>query len=160
MNDAMITQPLNTKLLLTRRPQQLKFKPKCFNINFAVLQPLNSRFCNIYFGSLQANQVQRKMGENREKIVFVISRKKKENCDIDLLYRIIETDLKKQCLFKLSHNKNVSANIPRVLQNFKLILIFHVIHCVTKILTIKNFLIQIYSFQVILLTGACRKSQI
>ena len=79
MNYKMITQPLNTKLSLTRRPEQLKVKPKCFgNINFAVFQPLNNRFCNIYFESLHANQVQRKKGENREKIVFVISRKKKK----------------------------------------------------------------------------------
>ena len=49
----MITQPLNTKLLLTRN---LKFKSKCLNdANFAVVQPQSSRFCNIDFGSLQAN---------------------------------------------------------------------------------------------------------
>ena len=35
------------------------------------------------------------MGENREKNVFVISRKKKnENGHIDLSYKIIETDFK------------------------------------------------------------------
>ena len=62
---------------------------------------------------------------------------KTANCHIDLSYKIIETDLKKLFLIKFSHNKNVSANISRVLQNFKLIL-FVVIYCVTKILTICN----------------------
>ena len=56
MNDAMITQSLNTKLLLTRNLELLKIIPKCFNnVNFAMIQPQNSRFCDIYFGSLQAN---------------------------------------------------------------------------------------------------------
>ena len=83
MNDAMTTQPLNTKLLFTRRSEQLNLKSKRFNdISFAAFQPRNSRFCNVYFGSLQANQVRRKMGENGEKIVFVISRNKKKNCHI------------------------------------------------------------------------------
>ena len=54
-------------------------------------------------------------------VFFVISRNKK-NCHIHLSYKIIETDLKKQCLFKISHNKNVTGNISRILQNFKLIL--------------------------------------
>ena len=54
-------------------------KLKCFNdVNFAVVQPPNSRFCKIYFESLQANWVWRKLGENREKIVFVISRHKRK----------------------------------------------------------------------------------
>ena len=56
MNDAMTTQPLNTKLLFTRRSEQLNLKSKRFNdISFAAFQPRNSRFCNVYFGSLQAN---------------------------------------------------------------------------------------------------------
>ena len=56
MNDALITQPLNTKLLLPRKPELLKLKPKCFNdINLTIFQPQNSRFCNIYFESLHAN---------------------------------------------------------------------------------------------------------
>ena len=53
---------------------------------------------------------------------------KTANCNIDLSYKIIETD---------SHNKNVNASISRVLQNFKLILFFS-IYCITKILTICN----------------------
>ena len=35
---------------------------------------------------------------------------------------MIDTDFKKQCFITFSHNKNVSANILRSLQNFKLIL--------------------------------------
>ena len=31
MNDAKITKPLNIKLLLTRKPELLKLKPKYFN---------------------------------------------------------------------------------------------------------------------------------
>ena len=31
MSDEMITQPLNIKLLLTRKPEELKVNPKCFN---------------------------------------------------------------------------------------------------------------------------------
>ena len=34
----------------------IELKPKCFiDVNFAVVQPQNSRFCNVSFGSLQAN---------------------------------------------------------------------------------------------------------
>ena len=78
MNHAMITQPLNTKLLLKRKPE-LESKPRVFNdTNFMVFQPQSSTFCNINFGSLKANYVWRKMGENREKIVLVISRNKRE----------------------------------------------------------------------------------
>ena len=43
-----------------------------------MVQPPNSGFCKIYFESLQANWVWRKLGENREKIVFVISRHKRK----------------------------------------------------------------------------------
>ena len=40
INDAMITQPLITKLLLTEKPEQLTLKPKCFyDINFTVFLP-------------------------------------------------------------------------------------------------------------------------
>ena len=40
MNDAMITQLLITKLLLTKKSEQLALKPKCFNdINFTVFLP-------------------------------------------------------------------------------------------------------------------------
>ena len=38
-------------------------------------------------------------------------------------YKTIETDFKKQCLLKISHKKNVSASISRVLQNFKWVLL-------------------------------------
>ena len=58
MNDAMITQPLNQQVVVDEKSGVIEIKRKCLNdVNFAVVQPQNSTFCNIYFGSLQANQV-------------------------------------------------------------------------------------------------------
>ena len=78
MNHANITQPLNTKLLLIRKLEWLKLKPKCFNdITFGVFQTRNIRW------------------EKIEKKSYLWFQEIKENCHIALLYKIIDTDLKK-----------------------------------------------------------------
>ena len=71
---------------------------------------------------------------------------KTANCHIGLSYKIIETDLK-----KLFHE------FCRILNWF--CLLCHILHD-KNTNYMQHFLIQIYSFQLILLTGACRKSQI
>ena len=67
------------EVVINEKSSVIELKPKCFNdVSFAVVQPQNSRFFNIYFGSMQANLVWRKMRENREKSIFVISRNKRK----------------------------------------------------------------------------------
>ena len=92
---------MNTKLLLTRKPEWLKLKPKYFNdITFAVFQSRNIRW------------------EKIEKKSYLWFQEIKENCHNDLLYKIIDTDFKKHVF----PQQNVSVNILRSQQNFKLIL--------------------------------------
>ena len=88
MNDTIITQPLDTKLLTMRkkdgvieiRNQNLQ-RYQFYGKKYVVFQ--SARFWKIYIKILWANQVERKMGERRGKTVFVIQRNRK-NCNIDL----------------------------------------------------------------------------
>ena len=71
-----------------------------------------------YFCGVSATKHQ--MGENREKTAFIISRNKRKLPRWFIIQNYWYW-FKKRCLFKVSHNKNDSANILRSLQNFILI---------------------------------------
>ena len=50
------TTAIEYQIVIDEKAGVIEIKTKCFNDSkFAVFQPLNSRFCNIYLRSLQAN---------------------------------------------------------------------------------------------------------
>ena len=112
------------------------------------------------------------MRKNGKKNIYIFfwNFKKKGNYDIDLLYKIIETDLNDTiCLFKFFHSRNISdlfdncgiyfCNLGveyRFLQSFKFILI-DIPFIISQKFRLCNIVLFTYSSQLILLI--CRSLQ-